>query len=59
MTITKRLAQIVSLASLVVLLVPSVLFLAGRMDLDRVKLVMLIATILWFVATPLWMWERE
>ena len=59
MTITKRLAQIVSLASHVVLLVPSVLFLAGRMDLDRVKLVMLIATILWFVATPLWMWERE
>ena len=59
MTITKRLAQIVSLASRVVLLVPSVLFLAGRMDLDRVKLVMLIATILWFVATPLWMWERE
>jgi hypothetical protein len=59
MTMTKRLAQIVSLVSLVVLLVPSVLFLAGKMDLDRVKDVMLVATIIWFVATPFWMWERE
>jgi len=56
---TKRIAQIVSWVSLVVLLVPSVLFLAGRMELDRVKLVMLVATIVWFVATPVWMWERE
>jgi len=56
---TKRIAQIVSLVSLVVLVVPSVLFLAGRMELDRVKLVMLVATLIWFVATPMWMWERE
>ena len=55
----KRLAQIVSWVSLVVLLVPSILFLAGRMELDRVKLVMLVATVIWFVATPFWMWERE
>ena len=42
-----------------VLMAPSVMFLAGRMELDRVKLVMLVATVVWFVATPLWMWERE
>ncbi len=56
----KRIAQIVSWSSLVVLIVPPVLFLVGKMtDLDRLKLWMLGATIVWFVASPLWMWERE
>ncbi|MCE5185207.1 MAG: hypothetical protein LLF76_03680 [Planctomycetaceae bacterium] len=37
--------------SLFLLTVPSFLFLAGRMDLQMVKLLMLIATILWFACT--------
>lgn len=49
--------KIVSLLSLIALIVPSVLFLAGRMELDRVKWFMLLATIVWFVtATPI-MWK--
>ena len=49
--------KIVSLLSLIALILPSILFLAGRMELDRVKWFMLLATIVWFVtATPI-MWK--
>ncbi len=52
-------AKIISWISLVVLIVPSILFLAGRMELDQVKLVMLIATVVWFVSGAMWMWPKE
>ena len=56
----KYIAQIVSWICLIVLVMPSVLFLAGKLtSLDQVKLIMLIATILWFVSTPLWMWKGK
>jgi len=49
--------KIVSVLSLIALILPSILFLAGRMELDRVKFFMLLATIVWFVtATPI-MWK--
>ncbi|MDI9430394.1 MAG: hypothetical protein RBR19_00480 [Sedimentisphaerales bacterium] len=50
--------RIVSLLSLIALILPSILFLAGRMELDRVKWFMLVATIVWFItATPV-MWKE-
>ncbi|MBN1359651.1 MAG: hypothetical protein JW993_03615 [Sedimentisphaerales bacterium] len=50
--------RIVSILSLTGLILPSVLFLAGRTDLDRTKWLMLLATIVWFVtATPV-MWKE-
>jgi len=50
--------QIVSLLALIILTLPSVIFLAGyRMDLDTVKWLMLLATIVWFVAATPWMWK--
>ena len=49
----KMLAKIISWISLVLLLVPSLLFLTGRMELDKVKFVMLIITIVWFVAAAI------
>jgi hypothetical protein len=49
--------QIVSLVALIILTVPSVIFLAGRMELDKVKWIMLLATIVWFVAATPWMWK--
>lgn len=49
---------IVSVLSLVVLMLPSILFLAGCMDLGTTKLVMLLATIVWFVAATPWMWKQ-
>ncbi len=48
----------VSLASLVALILPSILFLAGRMDLDKAKWIMILATIIWFVTATGWMWKE-
>ena len=49
--------KIVSVLSLIALILPSILFLAGRMELDKVKWFMMLATIVWFVtATPV-MWK--
>jgi len=56
----KQITQLVSWLCLIVLVVPSILFLAGKLpSLDQVKLIMLIATVVWFVSTPLWMWKEE
>jgi len=52
-----RILQIVSLLALIALTLPSVIFLAGRMELDMVKWLMLLATIVWFVAATPWMWK--
>ena len=49
--------QIVSLLALIALTLPSIIFLAGRMELDTVKWLMLLATIVWFVAATPWMWK--
>lgn len=49
---------VVSLASLIALILPSILFLAGRMDLDKAKWIMLLATIIWFVTATGWMWKE-
>ncbi|KPK44386.1 MAG: hypothetical protein AMJ65_03185 [Phycisphaerae bacterium SG8_4] len=51
--------QILSLAALIALTVPSVFFLAGRMELDKVKWIMLLATIIWFVVATGWMWKDK
>ena len=49
--------QIVSLLALIALTLPSIIFLAGRMELDTVKWLMLLASIVWFVAATPWMWK--
>jgi hypothetical protein len=51
----KTVLSIISYASLALLTVPALLYLTGTIPLDSLKLLMLIATILWFVTTPLWM----
>ena len=51
----KRAARVVSLAALVGTILPPILFFTGGMDLDSMKRWMLIATIAWFAATPMWM----
>ena len=51
-------AQIASWVALAGTIVPALLFFSDRLDLDHVKTWMLAATVLWFVATPLWM-ERK
>jgi hypothetical protein len=54
----RLIAKIVALTSLLSLTLPSVFYLAGKMGLDRVKWIMILATILWFVSASYWMWPR-
>ena len=51
----KTVAQIISGIALAGTILPSLLFFSGKLELDPLKFAMLIATILWFVATPFWM----
>jgi hypothetical protein len=51
----KATARIVSMLSLAATILPPVMFFAGGMDLDAVKLWMLGGTVAWFAATPVWM----
>ncbi len=55
----RHFAKSFALLMLVVLIVPSILYLADKMTLDTVKTIMLVATVLWFIAAPLWMWREE
>lgn len=55
----RQIAKYFALLMLVLLIAPSVLFLAGTMTLDTAKTVMLIATVLWFVSASLWMWNED
>jgi hypothetical protein len=56
---TTTILVIVSLLSLVALMLPSILFMAGRMELPTVKWIMLAATVVWFVAATPWMWKQS
>lgn len=52
-------AKLISWISLVALIAPAILFLMGRMELDQVKMVMLISTVVWFVTAAMWMWGKK
>jgi len=49
---------VVAVLSLVLLMLPSILFLAGRMELDTAKYIMMGATIVWFATATPWLWNR-
>jgi hypothetical protein len=51
----KRVAQIISYLALAATLLPALLFFTDKLDLPALKLWMLAAAVVWFVATPLWM----
>ncbi len=53
----RTILQFISLMALIALTLPSVNFLAGKMELNMVKWLMLVATIVWFVAATGWMWK--
>ncbi len=53
----RSILQIISLLALIAVTLPSVLFLAGRLELDMVKWIMILATIVWFVSAAIWMWK--
>ena len=51
----KQTARILSLLALAGTIVPSALFMFKAMGAGPMKLIMLIATALWFAASPLWL----
>ncbi len=51
----RRLAQAISLLAIVGTILPSVLFLSDRISLEQSNWLMLLATLVWFAVTPLWM----
>ena len=50
--------QITSWIALAATILPSILFLASKLDLEHAQWIMLAATLAWFVATPLWMGRK-
>ncbi len=55
----KNIMKIISILSLGLLTVPSLFFLSGSMELDRVKALMLLATLIWFVTAGSYMWGSD
>ena len=55
MTLMKSILKSVSALALIGTIGPPVLYLLGRMDAGPMKWWMVISTVVWFVATPLWM----
>jgi hypothetical protein len=55
---TTTILVIVSLLSLVALMLPAILFLGGRMELNTVQWVMLVATVVWFATATPWLWKQ-
>ena len=55
----RKTAQIIALLSLLLLIVPPMLFLAGRISLDSVKMAMLVATVTWFIAASFWLGHED
>ena len=51
----RSILKIISLLALIALTLPSVIFLAGKLELNMVKWLMLLATIVWFVTATGWM----
>ena len=54
----RNIAQIVSYLMLVGVILAPILFFVGTISLDHAKLWMLIVTIGWFIATPVWMGRK-
>jgi hypothetical protein len=55
----RKALQLVSSLALAGIVVPPMLYFTGGLAHETVKTVTLVATILWFVATPFWMNDRS
>lgn len=51
--------QTISAIALTMTVIPSLVYFSGNMELDRVKLLLLVGSVMWFVATPFWMGKKE
>ncbi len=50
-----KITKAVSLLSLGLVVIPCILYFAGAIELNAVKVAALIGTLGWFAATPMWM----
>jgi hypothetical protein len=55
----RKALQLASYLALAGIVIPPILYFRGGMSHDAVKTVMLLATVLWFAATPFWMNRRS
>ncbi|NLH16655.1 MAG: hypothetical protein GX455_08755 [Phycisphaerae bacterium] len=56
----KNSIKIVSWLSLAAMMIPVILFLiGGGIELNTVKTIMSICTIVWFVTASMWMWNSD
>jgi hypothetical protein len=55
----KTTLKIISVAGLLLTLIPSFLVFAGNIDISQHKILMLIGTILWFSTAPFWLGRQE
>lgn len=51
----RRILQTISWVACAGTILPSILYLFASLNLDLTKWLMLLATIVWFVITPVWM----
>ena len=54
----KTIAVAASAIALAGTIVPAGWFMAGRMELDAMKLWMLVSTVVWFVTAPVWLKQK-
>lgn len=55
----RTIIKIIGYLGIIILILPSILFLAGKMELDSVKTVMIVATIIWFGASIIQVWDLD
>ena len=55
----RQLIKTIGYIGIAATILPSILFLAGKMDLGTVKTIMLLATILWFAAAIIVEWNLD
>ncbi len=55
----RTIIRLIGYIGIVVLIAPSILYLAGKMELDQVKTIMIVATIVWFGASVIPIWNLD
>ena len=55
----RTIIRLIGYIGIIALITPSILYLAGKMELDQVKTIMIVATIVWFGASIIPAWNLD
>lgn len=55
----RQIIKIIGYIAIAATILPSILFLAGKMELGTVKIIMLVATIVWFATATMIEWNLD